>query len=72
MNTKKNFGESEKALRIGSVMHRFFRIAKLRFLHNYQNCDGCGRFTNKIYSIPYIEAGLLVCKKCDETDLNGA
>ena len=24
---------------------------------------------NKIYSIPYIEAGLLVCKRCDELDL---
>ena len=62
----------EKAWSIGVDMHRFFRITKLRLLDNYQNCDGCGRFTNKIYSIPYVEAGLLVCKKCDEADLNGA
>lgn len=72
MNTEQNSDKNEKALRIGSVMHRFFRIMKLRFLHNYQNCDSCNKFTNKIYSIPYIEAGLLVCKRCGETDLNGA
>ncbi len=50
-------------------MKRFLRIYKLRFLHGYKNCEGCGKFTNKIYSIPYIEAGLLVCKRCDELDL---
>jgi ribosome-binding protein aMBF1 (putative translation factor) len=49
-------------------MKRFLRIAKLR-LQGYKNCEGCGKFTNKIYSIPYIEAGLLVCKRCDELDL---
>lgn len=46
-------------------MERFFRIIKLRFFHGYKNCENCGKFTNKIYSIPYVEAGLLVCKKCD-------
>lgn len=53
------------------VVHRFFRILRLRLIDNYQNCDYCNRFTNKIYSIPYIEAGFLVCKKCTESD-NGA
>lgn len=53
------------------VMHRFYRLLKIRIINGYQNCDYCGRFTNKIYSIPYIEAGFLVCKKCAESD-NGA
>jgi hypothetical protein len=61
---------NEKKFSIADVIRRFFRIAKLRFLNNYQNCELCGKFTNKIYSIPYIEAGLLVCEKCHEEELN--
>ena len=49
-------------------MHRFFRILKLRLFNYFQNCDSCNKFTNKIYSIPDIEAGFLVCKKCAESD----
>jgi ribosome-binding protein aMBF1 (putative translation factor) len=47
-------------------MKRFWRITKLRLLHDYKNCEWCGKFTNKIYSIPHIEAGFLVCKQCNK------
>ena len=47
-----------------------FRIAKLRFIYNYENCENCGSFTKNIYTIPYIEAGFSVCKKCNESELN--
>ena len=51
-------------------INKLFRILKLRFLYGYMNCENCGKFTNKITSIPYIEAGLLVCHRCDKIDLN--
>jgi len=48
-----------------------YRIIRLNFKYGVKSCDGCGKFTNKIYSIPYVESALLVCKKCNEADLNG-
>ena len=47
-------------------MKRFFRILKLRLFYGFTNCDYCDKFTNKTYSIPDIEVGWLVCKKCAE------
>ena len=50
-------------------LHNIWRILKLHH-KGWRKCEFCGIWTRRIYSIPYIEAGFLVCKKCDIEDLN--
>lgn len=54
---------------MNKFIHNIWRILKLQH-KGWRKCEFCGIWTRRIYSIPYIEAGFLVCKKCDIEDLN--
>jgi hypothetical protein len=49
---------------MSKLIRNIWRVLKLH------QCEFCGIWTRRIFSIPYIEAGFLVCKKCDIEDLN--
>jgi len=44
------------------------RIIKIRS-NGWTRCDFCSKWIRTVYSIPYLEAGFLVCKKCCEEDV---
>ena len=54
---------------MNKFIDNIWRILKLHH-KGWRKCEFCGIWTRRIYSIPYIEAGFLVCKKCNIEDLN--
>jgi len=54
---------------MSKIIKNIWRIMKLHH-KGWKKCEWCGIWTRRIYSIPYIEAGFLVCKKCNIEDLN--
>jgi hypothetical protein len=54
---------------MSKLIRNIWRVLKLHH-KGWRKCEFCGIWTRRIFSIPYIEAGFLVCKKCDIEDLN--
>jgi hypothetical protein len=53
---------------MSKFINNIWRVLKLR-QKDWRKCEFCGIWTRRIYSIPHIEAGFLVCKNCDIEDL---
>lgn len=56
-------------MRKKSFVFNFLRVIRLKLFTEWDRCENCGKWTRDLYSIPCVEAGMIVCKKCNEKDL---